>query len=127
MSGKRLLIIDDEIGFREFVLKVATSAGFEVEGTGHGKQIMEIYKSFDPTVIVMDMILPDIDGFELMQWLVEQSCSARVIVVTGYNPHYAEMAEALGTDAGSLSVTTLTKPIGLMELREALNDGPDTN
>jgi len=42
-------------------------------------------------------------------------------VVTGYNPHYAEMAETIGTDSGMLSVETLTKPVGLMELRAALN------
>jgi hypothetical protein len=56
-----------------------------------------------------------------MQWLIEQGCTARVIVVTGYNPHYAEMAETIGTDSGMLGVETLTKPVGLMELRAALN------
>lgn len=120
MSEKRLLVIDDELGFRDFVATVATAAGYEVESTGHAKHFMEIYGSFDPTLIVMDMILPDIDGFELMQWLIEQGCKAKVIVVTGYNPHYAEMAETIGTDAGLLSVEILTKPIGLMELRAAL-------
>ena len=41
--------------------------------------------------------------------------------MTGYNPHYAEMAETIGADAGKLDVRTLTKPIGLMELRAALD------
>ncbi len=121
MSEKRLLLIDDELGFRDFVGHVAGVAGFEVETTGHAKQFMEIYERFDPTVIMIDMILPDIDGFELMQWLVGKGCRARILVVTGYNPHYAEMAETIGTDAGLLSVQTLTKPVSLMELRAALS------
>ncbi len=121
MGDRRLLVIDDELGFREFVANVATAAGYEVESAGHAKAFMEIYPTFNPTLILMDMILPDIDGFELMQWLIEQGCTARVIVVTGYNPHYAEMAETIGTDSGMLGVETLTKPVGLMELRAALN------
>ncbi len=121
VSEKRMLLIDDELGFREFVGKVATSAGYEVELTSNVKDFMSLYESFDPTLIVMDMIIPEMDGFELMQWLITQNCEARVLVVTGYNPHYAEMAETIGVDAGKLDVRTLTKPIGLMELRAALN------
>lgn len=49
------------------------------------------------------------------------ACVARHIVTgTGYNPHYAEMAETIGTNSGMLGVETLTKPVGLMELRAAL-------
>ncbi len=121
VSDKRLLVVDDELGFREFVGKVAASAGYEVEVTSNAREFMRLYESFDPTLIVMDMILPEMDGFELMQWLIRQNCRSRVLVVTGYNPHYAEMAETIGTDAGKLDVETLTKPIGLMELRAALN------
>ncbi len=120
MSEKRMLLIDDELGFRDLVGKVAASAGYEVEVTSNAKDFMRIFESFDPTLIVMDMIMPEMDGFELMQWLISRDCKARVLVVTGYNPHYAEMAETIGTDAGKLDVQTLTKPIGLMELRAAL-------
>ena len=111
MSEMRMLLIDDELGFREFVGKVAASAGYEVEVTSNAKDFMRIYESFDPTLIVMDMIMPEMDGFELMQWLISQDCRSRVLVVTGYNPHYAEMAETIGTDSGKLDVQTLTKPI----------------
>ncbi len=49
------------------------------------------------------------------------ACVARHIVTgTGYNPHYAEMAEIIGTNSGMLGVETLTKPVGLMELCAAL-------
>ena len=121
VSEKRMLLIDDELGFREFAGKVAASAGYQVEVTSNAKDFMRFYQSFDPTLIVLDMILPEMDGFELMQWLITQNCEARILVVTGYNPHYAEMAETIGTDAGKLDVQTLTKPIGLMELRAALD------
>ncbi len=44
-----------------------------------------------------------------------------MLVVTGYNPHYADMAETIGSDAGKLDVQTLIKPIGRTELRAALD------
>ena len=40
-----------------------------------------------------------------------------IVTGTGYNPHYAEI---IGTNSGMLGVETLTKPVGLMELRAAL-------
>ena len=125
MSDKRLLVVDDELGFREFVGKVAVAAGYTVESVGHAKDFMAVYPTFNPTLIVMDMILPDIDGFELMQWLVAQGCQARVVVVTGYNPHYAEMAETIGEASDLISIETMTKPLGLMELRRALGIADD--
>lgn len=121
LSQGRLLVVDDELGFREFVGKVAASAGYEVEVTSNAREFMRLYESFDPTLIVLDMILPEMDGFELMQWLIAQKCEARILVVTGYNPQYAEMAETIGTNAGKLDVQTLTKPIALTDLRAALD------
>ena len=40
--------------------------------------------------------MPDIEGIELVQWLAEQSCKARILVVTGDNPYYGKMALGLG-------------------------------
>ncbi len=116
-----MLLIDDELEFREFGGKVAASAGYQVEVTSNANDFMRRYDSFDPTLIVMDMFLPEMDGFELMQWLITQNCKARIPVVTGYSPRYAEMAETIGSDAGKLDVQTLIKPIGRTELRAALD------
>ena len=42
-----MLLIDDELGFREFVGKVATSAGYEVELTSNAKDFIGLYEGFD--------------------------------------------------------------------------------
>jgi YesN/AraC family two-component response regulator len=68
---------------------------------------------------VLDIIMPDVDGIELVQWLGERNCQAKVIVVTGYNPLYSEAAGPLG-EAQGLTVTTLLKPVSLADLRVAL-------
>lgn len=111
MTAKRLLVIDDEPEFAEFVRKVGSSLGYDVEVTTYGGAFMRVYETFDPTVIVLDIVMPQIDGVELVRWLIERRSSARLIVITGYNPDYARLAGKLGQDRGLQSVTTLTKPV----------------
>lgn len=65
MSEKRLLIVDDEPEFGEFVRRVAIGLGYEVWVTTHGRTFQDAYHEIHPTHIVMDMVMPEIDqGFE---------------------------------------------------------------
>lgn len=119
-SPKRLLVIDDEPAFGGYVKEVAEGLGYGVLVTSKADEFAEAYESFDPTVIVLDVVMPEVDGIELVQWLAQEKCKAKIIIVTGYNPHYADAAKRL-VSAGDLpSVQTLTKPISLADLRAAL-------
>ena len=120
MAEKRLLVIDDEPAFGEFVKEVAERLGYDVRVTLRADEFAEIYETFMPTVIVMDVVMPEVDGIELVQWLAQEKCKAKILIVTGYNPHYADAAKRL-VSAGDLpSIETLTKPISLADLRAAL-------
>ncbi len=120
MNDKRLLVVDDEPEFGEFVRKVAVSLGYEVRVTTHGREFQQAYRELQPTMIVMDMVMPEMDGNELVLWLMEQRYAAHLIIITGYSPDYARDASVLAEFNGLRSVSTLTKPIGLAKLREAL-------
>ncbi len=76
-------------------------------------------------MIVLDIVMPDTERFELLQWLAAQQRTARIVVATGYNPQYAEMAEALAKAKGLGRVRTLLKPAGVAKLRAALRWGID--
>ncbi len=88
--------------------------------TTNAKHFKESFHSFDPTVIVMDIVMPEVDGIELIEWLSQNECKARVILVTGFNPHYADATQKLGEARGMMSVTTLTKPVSLADLKAVL-------
>lgn len=120
MAAKRLLIGDDEPRFAAFIERVASRLGFAVEVTVHGSDFQAAYRRQTPDTIVLDMVMPDIDGNELILWLVDQGCRADIIIITGYHPDYAVNARLLAEMKGLRSVLTLSKPVRVARLREAL-------
>jgi DNA-binding response OmpR family regulator len=120
MTEKRLLVVDDEPEFGEFVRKVAVDLGYEVQVTTSGRAFQRAYDVFKPTTIVLDMVMPELDGNELVLWLMQQQYSSDLIIITGYSPDYAKDAKRLAEFKGLRSVTTLTKPIRLAKLRAVL-------
>ncbi len=119
MDIKRLLIVDDQPALGEIVRRTAEGLGYEVKVTTHAEEFMAEFDTFDPTAIVLDIVMPDIDGIELVGWLVDRECCARILVASGYNKRYAKMAETLGVAKG-LEISFLEKPYRIAELRDAL-------
>ena len=120
MTDKRLLVVDDEPEFGEFVRKVAADLGYEVRVTTNGKAFQAAYHELQPTTVVLDMVMPGMDGNEVVLWLMQQHYAANLIIITGYSPDYAADARRLAEFKGLRSVTMLTKPIRLAKLREVL-------
>lgn len=122
MTAGRLLVVDDEPDFGEFVRKVAVDMDFEVTVTNSGRDFKAAYPDCDPTICVLDIIMPYTDGMELMTWLAEQNCTAKIIVATGYTGKYGGMAANLGEASGLSMVTVLNKPVAIGQLRAALSE-----
>lgn len=119
-AAKRLLVVDDEPDFADFVKRTAEAMGYDVSALSDPNLFKNAYTAFKPDVIVLDMVMPDIEGIELVQWLAQQGCEAKILVVTGYNPYYGKMALGLG-EVGGLRVESHQKPISLADLRDALS------
>jgi CheY-like chemotaxis protein len=125
VCSKRLLIVDDEPRFATFVGKVAAPLGYDVEITTHGRDFQKAYQKNKPDTIVIDMVMPEIDGNELILWLVNQGCQADIIIITGFSPDYAVNARLLGEFKGLRSVRTLSKPVSVARLRMILTGAQD--
>ena len=78
MNEKRLLVVDDEVAFGAFVRRVAQGLDFAVEVTSTADAFKEAYERFHPTVIVLDIVMPETDGIELIRWLGTMNCTARI-------------------------------------------------
>ena len=124
-SDKRLLVVDDEPDFASFVAKVAESIGYDVTITNRPRNFREIYERTEPTDIMLDVIMPETDGIEIIKWLADHQNTARVIVVTGHSPQYANAAKSFGEVVGNFPVKVISKPIGVDDLSAALTSIAD--
>jgi len=122
MSDKRLFVVDDVPELGEAVGFLAEALEYECKVTTHGKDFMREYERFQPTAVVLDIVMPEIDGITLVRWLQQNSCSAKVLVASGVN---ADFAETIGDENG-LDITRLSKPFVLKEFSAALAPTPDT-
>ncbi len=119
MAQKRLLMVDDNPELGEIVRFVAEELGYEVIIPTHGKEFMQQFDSFKPTTVVIAIVMPNIDGIELIQWLHERECKAKILVTPGLNDRYAKIAKSLG-DAFGLDITVIEKSIESTAIRTAL-------
>ena len=117
---KRLLAVDDDPAMLSLIGRVARDLGFEVDVVTHASFFMTTYVRKKPDVITLDIIMPDVDGIELIQWLGDVGCTAHVIVMSGGGLPYARMARRLGEDGAKLHMSCLNKPFAVSELRSAL-------
>src|SRR5258705_9753725 len=80
---KRVLAIDDEPQMTEWLKMVIEAEGYEVRTALIGTRGEEIYKQWRPDVVVTDLMLPDLDGVQLLRRLKELDPSPEVIVISG--------------------------------------------
>lgn len=117
---KRLLVVDDEPDIGQFIKVVAEAMGFDVVVTTSVWDFLDSYDEQEPSLICVDVVMPDMDGLELLKTLNERKCTAPILVISGYNKLYLHSAENLGEAFGLPSVKSMSKPLELAALRSAL-------
>ena len=81
-GSPRVLVVDDEENIRFLVGSALEVAGYEVALAGTGRRALELAESFGPDVVVLDVMLPDVDGFTVLQRLRDRGSRAPVIFLT---------------------------------------------
>lgn len=122
MTKPLLIAVDDDPGMAKLVKNAGELAGFDVRITTSVTEFQGVWEENNPSIILMDIIMPDMDGVELLMWLAEQKCSAPIILMSGYEGKFLKMAEHLGTAKGDNVIGTLTKPFKVDELEVMLKD-----
>ncbi|MEW4454474.1 chemotaxis protein CheB [Bremerella sp. JC817] len=84
-AGTRLLLIEDSDGIRRMLSRSLELKGFKVDTAANGLEGLEHLEQFQPQVAIVDIGLPDIDGYELARRARVSSCAnALLVAVTGY-------------------------------------------
>jgi len=80
MPVPRVLVVDDDPGFGEFVRRVADGCGYEVALAGDAASFERNYAAFGPDLIMLDLQMPGADGIELLRTLATLDCKAPILV-----------------------------------------------
>lgn len=78
----KILVVDDEPNIRELLSVSLKFAGFEVATAQNGKEALEIEHEFGADLVVLDIMLPDMDGFEVLRQLREREYQLPVLFLT---------------------------------------------
>jgi EAL domain-containing protein (putative c-di-GMP-specific phosphodiesterase class I)/CheY-like chemotaxis protein len=116
----RLLIVDEDRETCEFVANVARKVGYTVATAPSGSVFVQLLESFQPSLIMMELHLPDTDGVELLRSLGARACTASVVLVSAVDDRVLAAAHELGLSHGLSMCGTLAKPLPAAELQTKL-------
>lgn len=121
MNVKRLLVIDDDPDVCNFVRKVAEGSGFQVLTAANASSFKQAFRSFQPSLIVLDLVIPGTDGVELLRFLSQENCKASILVVSGADKRVVLTTERLGEAQGLKMIGHVEKPIRIEALRDVFD------
>lgn len=107
----RVLVVDDEPNIAELLMMALRYEGWEVRTAGSGREAVEVAKDLDPDVVVLDWMLPDVDGLEVMRRLRSRDEHVPVLFLTARDAVEDRIA---GLTAGGDDY--VTKPFSLEEV-----------
>ena len=111
MEARRILVVDDEPRITDLVAMALRYEGFEVATAGTGREAQRAVEEFRPELIVLDVMLPDLDGFALTERLKAARVQAPILFLTARD---AVEDKVRGLTLGGDDY--MTKPFSLEEL-----------
>lgn len=123
MSGttmpRKILIIDDDPDMGEYICAAASQMGLECHATVSVDEFLSIC-SGEISLLFIDLIMPQVDGVELLRHLAERGCATPIVLMSGVGMRVMETAEDLAGALGLTIAGKLQKPFPHGELRSLL-------
>lgn len=115
-ARRRLLVVEDDESLRELLMTAMTTEGFEVALAADGAKGLELVDAFRPEAILLDLMMPAVNGFQFIGELSKRGVKLPVIVMTGF---WEQADEALLRQDPNVA-EFLRKPIKYAELAATL-------
>lgn len=117
MSKPLVLLIDDERAYSEVIRDALQSYGIEVRLAHNAMEALEVYQDKVPDLILLDVMMPEIDGLTLLKWLREHSEKDRVpIHIVSAKAQEKDRDAAIKAGADGF----MAKPFTMEELKELI-------
>ncbi len=111
MQNKKILLVEDEIALAELIKLNLTIEGYEVLHTENGKKAVELFKQKNPGLVILDVMLPELNGIEVCKQLKKLKPEVPVLFLSAKSSGN-DRIEGLKSGADDY----LTKPFNLEEL-----------
>jgi EAL domain-containing protein (putative c-di-GMP-specific phosphodiesterase class I) len=118
-TGGSLLVIDDDIDVGELVISAAQSMGIQCRATADAGELASLLGP-DVSLILLDLMMPGMDGIEVLRMLGKLQCRASIVLMSGINKRVIDTAEKLAAALGLRIAGHLQKPFPLSELEQFL-------
>lgn len=106
--------------FSAYVRDVAAGLDFDARVALHAEDFRALHRDFLPDVVSLDMVMPQGDGLQLLNWLGDQESRACVLILSGYGSSVIDATKRLAQAKGHRRVVALRKPIDVVALQSAL-------
>lgn len=97
-----ILVVDDDKDYRILVRQQVEAAGYQVIESADGNSACTILGEQCVRLVILDIVMPDIEGLEIIRRLRRQGCRSKILAVSGVGKAdvYLKLAVRLGADAG---------------------------
>jgi EAL domain-containing protein (putative c-di-GMP-specific phosphodiesterase class I)/FixJ family two-component response regulator len=116
---EHLLVLDDDPDMCAFVVHAAASTGYEATSSTNFEGFQASLRP-DTSVVVLDLMMPNVDGIQVLRYLGGQNCAAEIVLISGYDKKVLMVAGQLAKALGLSVRAAIQKPIKLNQLREIL-------
>jgi EAL domain-containing protein (putative c-di-GMP-specific phosphodiesterase class I) len=127
MSSRRILILDDDPAVGQTIQWFAESLGFDAEFVTHPMEFFERLGQLCPDIITIDLVMPELDGVEIMRVLAERKCRATIVISSGMGTRVLDAAQRSASEHGLSIAGVISKPISKEAMRALIGDGRDCN
>jgi EAL domain-containing protein (putative c-di-GMP-specific phosphodiesterase class I) len=116
----RILILDDDADVGHTLALMAEGLGVSSRCASNIGEFTAALDEWDPTHLAVDLVMPGMDGVEVMRLLGRRGCRARIIISSGVGGRILDAARRSGTEQGLDIAGVLTKPFLMGDLRVLL-------
>lgn len=117
---QKLLVVDDQPGINAVIARVATGMGLEAMAIREPSEATEAFINFAPDVVMLDMLMPEKDGIDLLNEMLVVGLPTKFILMSGYGEAYLRLAQGVASFHGTEEFTVLRKPFRRQELEALL-------
>ncbi|MBE6022804.1 MAG: response regulator [Cellulosilyticum sp.] len=121
MEQVTFLVVDDAIFMRTVLKKLLTEAEFVVLGeAGNGLQAIEMAKALQPDIVTLDITMPEMNGLEAIEKILEVSPNSKIIMCSAMGQH-SKVVEAIKRGAKDFIVKPFEKTRVLQAIYNVMN------